>query len=858
MSSLNHGWAVGKGYDFALWEAEMDHKLIQIGDGMRSIIVHTCSGVRRTGLGSGTQQQGEGGEGSGSPSSSPSPPAESGGLPAVPEEDVTLQRASSTPPVRRDGPSDRTRKCLCHGRRGPRRFCRSRQTSVSVYDVEGVLREIEDAVKRQESFSPVALYEVIVKYGCSLVKFRPRLDLLLGRYYHETNRGREHETVDVYCDSEAVEDEVARFFCYHRDYLATTFDIVEKIVKGLGCRGLVSAIITLDQIAVQLGGKEEAVAGICLRIVVYLVSLFQRSPFRDIYLHLFRVEGEMGLFERLLRRIQDGDLSLSVLASAVAGLVGSPGCDAVLASDRVEESDWHTVQRLTQSLAQRVSVSINVTRMESDAINLIRCLSAQRDLACGREPIKPTVCIYFDAWDIACAEILDYVVRGDCTGLHFIINIPDVIMKRRVAGGDEFALFGRGVSRRLSRLGNEAVFEKEYRRLEQCTRHLTACMRIFFDKLNTCLILGHMGVVFCHNVVRYSVMDYNVGIPACLGPDLASCNFTNHHLPVQRVCVNLSKCVHVCAQSRVSQRSYEDVFVGNNDRCFNFQMLREAVRDAVIVANARLDALWATSDSETRNALDKLRGLSIGVVGLQTTLSLMGMTLYENMEFAERIFENMYYHALRASADLCVAGLARFEWFARTVYSRGRFIYDKYSEYRLTIPGEDWASLRQDILEYGLRNGQFLALGPDEDVAQLLNVSPSVWAASGNVYEVKTPLHDLPSDESLRIPRADRYFLRMPVVNRAMLKYSDEEVEKIMVHDQSVVEKKEYEPFVNPVTKLEHHVLCMCYRGVCKFVDQCIALPIVRNYSLPITAPLDRLCEMYYFGMKVGVYKCCK
>ncbi|AEV80905.1 ribonucleotide reductase subunit 1 [Saimiriine betaherpesvirus 4] len=821
-------WARSRGEDFALWETTMEPTVIQIGNGLGTVVV--CNRYASEGK---TSQKSE--------------------FSRTKTSDVGGVDAPSSNGVRREY----LRKCFCHGRSGARRFCRSRPGSVNVYGVKNAWGEIEEAVKSAD-FKPAELHQLIVKYAAGLIKLKPRLDLLLGRYYYETNRNHEHTSLDIYCRCDEIDGMVRDFFCRHRDYLSSVLELVQKITKGITCKGLVSAIIYLDQISRPMEGKEEMVAGIFLRIVVYLVSLVQSNFYSGLYRRAFHVEGELDLFEKLLRWFQDGVVSLSVLASSDAGFFGSPGCDAVLISDQVHENDWSVIQRLGQSLARRTSVSVNVTRMDSDAISLIRCLSAQRDVVCEKDVVKPTVCIYFDAWDLACVEILDFIIKDDAVGLHFVLNIPDVIMKRRVLGEEEFGIWGRNVSRRLSRLGNEEIFEKEYRRLENSNRHVTVCLPLFFEKLNTCLLLGNTGVVFCHHVVRYSIMDYNVPIPPCLGPDLASCNFTNYHIPVQRVVVNLSKCVHVCRQQSVSRKCYGEVFLGNNDQCFNFQILREVVRDAVLLANVRLDALCDKSDGKTQSAIEKFRSLSLGVVGLQTTLTMMGMTLHENLDFVERIFENLYYNALRTSVNLCIAGFSRFEWFQRTIYSKGKFVYQKYPECRLTISSQDWDSLRQDILKYGLRNAHFWALGPDDDVAQLLNVTPSVWPAANNVSDVRTVLHDVPADEFLRIPKLEKYCLRMPIVNRVMLKYSDEEVEKILVHDPILMEKKQFEPFLYSALKLEHHLYRMCSRGLCKFVDQCIALPIRRNYALSITAPLDRLTELYYFGMKVGVYKCCK
>ncbi|QQL09860.1 Ba72 [Baboon cytomegalovirus] len=743
------------------------------------------------------------------------------------------------------------KKCHCHGRWGKFRFCGVPDPVKQVDDRASTWREI-DVISRQPGIrGAYRLFQMLMKFGPALIKQVPRSDLLIGRFYLKINWVRESRNIMMYSSS-LCEEAVRDFVLRHSDELPKLLEDTNRYLDLAGCWGFYSAIVLSDKICRQICGQDESLGGAFVRSAIALTLAIVNSPCARIYrFHLdCRHEGEV--LEGVVKRVRDGHISMSPFCMSSMGFVELPKYDYFVASDTFSRDvDWITLHKwLYENVTRGVSVSINVTRLNIEAVSVIRCIGGFCDMVREREVHKPMVRIFVDMWDVAAVRVLNFILKeNDICGVYYAFNVPGVLMKRYRTGDSQYSLFGRTISRKLSEHGNEMTFEKEYVRFEQSTAKVTVKASDFLRNMLFCSLKGKCGIVFVHNVVKYSPLVGNIPLPPCLSPDLASCHFADCDLPVQRLSINLTRCLFV--RSDKDALSKKDVVLGNTRRYFDLQVLRNLVTESVIWANARLDALIATGEWSLESAVCKLRSLSIGVVGLHTTLMRLGFTYFASWDLIERIFENVYFAALRTSVDLCKSGLPPCDWFERTIYKDGRFIFELFRKPRLSLSVGQWETLRADMQQYGTRNAQFLALGPDEDVAYLWSVTPSVWAARDRVSEEHpTVLPVSPPNDDCYFPTVMQKRLRVPVVNYAWIEHQDE--------------LKSKNPRVSQVSDCVfqraselHSDVEMASVNMAMYVDQCLGLPFYCESSMTPDDLMKRMLKWYHLRCKVGVYKYC-
>ena len=108
------------------------------------------------------------------------------------------------------------------------------------------------------------------------------------------------------------------------------------------------------------------------------------------------------------------------------------------------------------------------------------------------------------------------------------------------------------------------------------------------------------------------------------------------------------------------------------------------------------------------------RSLGIGYIGLAHYLAKLGYS-YDSQEAWDAVHElteSFQYYLLKSSNQLA-REKGHCEYFGRTKYSSGTLPIDTYKkevdELVTTELNHDWDMLRNDILEYGLRNSTLSA-----------------------------------------------------------------------------------------------------------------------------------------------------
>ncbi|SHF10047.1 class 1a ribonucleoside-diphosphate reductase subunit alpha [Vibrio gazogenes] len=164
----------------------------------------------------------------------------------------------------------------------------------------------------------------------------------------------------------------------------------------------------------------------------------------------------------------------------------------------------------------------------------------------------------------------------------------------------------------------------------------------------------------------------------------------------------------------------------------------EGLSDLVVRA---LDALLDYQDyplPAARKATMNRRTLGVGVINYAYYLAKHGVKYSDGSanDLTHRTFEAMQYHLLKASMNLAKEQ-GRCPAFNETNYAKGLMPIDTYKKDIDQLCAEplhyDWDQLRDDIMEYGLRNSTLTALMPSETSSQISNATNGIEPPRGYI-----------------------------------------------------------------------------------------------------------------------------
>jgi ribonucleoside-diphosphate reductase alpha subunit len=136
---------------------------------------------------------------------------------------------------------------------------------------------------------------------------------------------------------------------------------------------------------------------------------------------------------------------------------------------------------------------------------------------------------------------------------------------------------------------------------------------------------------------------------------------------------------------------------------------------------------------EAENSNMRHRPIGIGVQGLADAFMLLRLP-FDSEEAAllnRDIFETIYFGAMTASMELAQAD-GHYATFKGSPLSEGKFQFDLWN----ITPTDrwDWASLRKQVVEHGVRNSLLLAPMPTASTSQILGNNECFEPYTSNVY----------------------------------------------------------------------------------------------------------------------------
>ena len=168
---------------------------------------------------------------------------------------------------------------------------------------------------------------------------------------------------------------------------------------------------------------------------------------------------------------------------------------------------------------------------------------------------------------------------------------------------------------------------------------------------------------------------------------------------------------------------------------FDFEKLEEISGQLVRNLNKVIDRnLYPVSETKKSNMLH--RPLGIGVQGLADVFCIMRIPFdsKEAIDLDERIFESIYYGAVKSSIELAKKE-GHYETFERSPTSEGLFQFDLWKK---KPKYHDFEPLRKEMIEHGLRNSLLVACMPTASTSQIMGNNETIEPFTSNIYTRNT------------------------------------------------------------------------------------------------------------------------
>jgi len=197
----------------------------------------------------------------------------------------------------------------------------------------------------------------------------------------------------------------------------------------------------------------------------------------------------------------------------------------------------------------------------------------------------------------------------------------------------------------------------------------------------------------------------------------------------------------VCNLASIALPAFIQHCSADGSKFFDFGSLRTVVSRVTENLNRVIDINFYPTP-ETRRSNMRHRPIGIGVQGLADVFAMLGLA-WESPEAAllnRRIFEHIYYAAVRKSTDLAAVEGA-YETFAGSPAAQGQLQPDLWGlslDDYATATELDWEGLKNRVKTTGLRNSLLLAPMPTASTSQILGYNECIEPFTSNIYARRT------------------------------------------------------------------------------------------------------------------------
>ena len=331
---------------------------------------------------------------------------------------------------------------------------------------------------------------------------------------------------------------------------------------------------------------------------------------------------------------------------------------------------------------------------------------------------KGAFAIYLEPWH---ADVFDFLdlrknhgkEENRARDLFYALWICDLFMKR-VEADENWSLFCPNEAPGLHDCHGE-VFEKLYTQYEAegRARKTIKAQDLWFAMLDS---------------------QIETGTPYMLYKDAANAKSNQQNL-------GTIKSSNLCTEI-MEYTSADEVAVCNlasialprfvNDGKFDFDKLYEVTYHVTCNLNRIIDNNYYPVE-EARNSNMRHRPIGLGVQGLADVFILLRLPFESDMAklLNKNIFETLYFAAMTASKDLAKTDGA-YETFAGSPLSKGLFQFDLWNVQ--PTDRHDWSTLREEVMQYGVRNSLLVAPMPTASTSQIFGNNECFEPYTSNIY----------------------------------------------------------------------------------------------------------------------------
>ena len=347
---------------------------------------------------------------------------------------------------------------------------------------------------------------------------------------------------------------------------------------------------------------------------------------------------------------------------------------------------------------------------------------------------KGAMCAYLESWHL---DIEDFLELRKNTGeerrrthdMNTANWIPDLFMKR-VAEGGEWTLFSPDETPDLHDLYGTA-FETAYLAYEELADRggikayrRIAAQDLWRKMLGMLFETGHPWITFkdpCN--IRSPQQHAGVVHSSNLCTEI-TLNTTDHEIAV-------------CNLGSVNLAQHVD------ESGLNLQKLEKTITCAMRMLDNVIDYNYY-SVLQARASNLRHRPVGLGIMGFQDTLYKQHIPYASEaaIEFADQSMEAISYYAIQASTKLAEER-GTYSSFKGSLWSQGILPIDSITRLK-TVRGDflqqddsqrlDWDSLRQRVMQIGMRNSNTMAIAPTATISNICGVSQSIEPIYQNLY----------------------------------------------------------------------------------------------------------------------------
>jgi ribonucleoside-diphosphate reductase alpha chain len=342
---------------------------------------------------------------------------------------------------------------------------------------------------------------------------------------------------------------------------------------------------------------------------------------------------------------------------------------------------------------------------------------------------KGACCVYLESWH---ADIEEFLELRDNTGdeakrthnLNLANWIPDLFMKR-VEADATWSLFDPKRVPDLPDLYGEE-FERRYEEAERAglAARTVKARDLYGRMMRTLAHTGNGWMTFKDKSNK-----------ACNQTALAGRTVHLSNLCTEILEVTSKKETAVCNLGSINLARHT-LRGAEGHTTFDFEKLARTVRSAVRQLDRVIDLNFYPIAS-TKSSNLRWRPVGLGVMGLQDVFFQMRVPFDapEARTISKRIAEEIYFHALSASAELATERGVH-PAFAETRAARGELQFDAWG----VTPADPqrWNALRDRIRATGLRNSLLVAIAPTATIASIAGCCECIEPQVSNLFKRET------------------------------------------------------------------------------------------------------------------------